>query len=205
MGKFDAFFQVRRNVIYARARFHRRNQLPGEQYIMALYNLAANCEYGRLENEMIRDRLVVGIRDSALSERLQMDAELTLDKAKKQIPQREAVHQQQCELKGAEQPSLEALHSSKRNTGQRLRSDVGRGRGRGRSKQPGKTCTRCGKDAHPRDKCPAKDAECYRCKRKGHCGAMSLSKTVAANSVEASDLIYLDTEVAFLDNVSPAK
>ena len=65
MGKFDAFFQVRRNVIFERARFNRRNQNPGEtaeQYIMALYTLAANCNYGDMEAEMIRDRLVVGIR-----------------------------------------------------------------------------------------------------------------------------------------------
>ena len=137
--EFDAFFKIRRNVIYERARFNRRNQLPGEtseEYIMALYNLAANCEYGNLEEEMIRDRLVVGIRDSALSERLQMDADLTLEKAKKQIRQREAVHQQQRELKGAEQPSLEALHSSQRSSSERPRRDAGRGRGRGKSRYP---------------------------------------------------------------------
>ena len=48
---------------------------------------------------MIRDRLVVGIRDSTLSERLQMDADLTLDSAKKIIRPREAVHEQQALLK----------------------------------------------------------------------------------------------------------
>ena len=92
--KFDAFFKVRRNIIFERARFNRRNQQPGEsaeQYIMVLYGLAASCEYGTLESEMIRDRLVVGIRDTALSEKLQLDAELTLEKAKKSIRQREAV------------------------------------------------------------------------------------------------------------------
>ena len=96
MVKFDAFFQVRRNVLFERARFNRRNQLPGEtaeEYIMALYSLAANCNYGALEAEMIRDRLVVGIRDNALSECLQLDAELLLEKAKKSIRQREAVHE----------------------------------------------------------------------------------------------------------------
>ncbi len=37
LGKFNAFFQVRRNVIFERARFNQRNQLSGEtmeQYIM---------------------------------------------------------------------------------------------------------------------------------------------------------------------------
>ena len=43
---------------------------------------------------MIRDRLVVGISDKALSERLCMDGELTLEKAKTMIRQREAVHEQ---------------------------------------------------------------------------------------------------------------
>ena len=117
LQKFDSFFQVRRNVIFERARFNRRNQLPAEtseQYIMALYSLAANCNYGALEGEMIRDRLVVGIRDASLSERLQLDADLTLEKAKKSIRQREAVHEQQGILSGAEAsgPSVDAIRPS---------------------------------------------------------------------------------------------
>ena len=88
---------MRKNVIFERARFNRRNQSegePAEQYITVLYNLAENCKYGGLKNEMIRDRLVVGIRDSALSERLQLDGNLTLDKAKTAIRQKETVHEQ---------------------------------------------------------------------------------------------------------------
>ena len=92
LKKLDEFFQVRKNVIYERARFNRRNQQSGEtseQYIMALYSLAENCEYGDLKEEMIRDRLVVGIRDTALSEKMQMDPKLTLEIAMKHVRQRE--------------------------------------------------------------------------------------------------------------------
>ena len=53
---------------------------------MAVYALVENCEYGTLKDKMIRDRLVVGICDSALLEKLRMDT------AKKMIHQREAVH-----------------------------------------------------------------------------------------------------------------
>ena len=70
VAKFDSFFGVRRNIIFERARFNRRHQQEGEtaeQYIMELYRLAENCDYGPLKDEMIRDRLVVGIRDGALS------------------------------------------------------------------------------------------------------------------------------------------
>ena len=52
-----------------------------DSFITALYELAEYCNYGALREEMIRDRLVVGIRDSKLSENLQLDSELTLEKA----------------------------------------------------------------------------------------------------------------------------
>ena len=34
------------------------------------------CNYGELTNEMIRDRIVVGIQDNSMAEHLQIDAEL---------------------------------------------------------------------------------------------------------------------------------
>ena len=49
-----------------------------EQYITVLYTLVETCEYGNLTEELLWDRLVVGICDSSLLERLQMDPELTL-------------------------------------------------------------------------------------------------------------------------------
>eukprot|EP00731_Ephydatia_muelleri_P002769 Em0001g2769a len=81
---FESYFRVKRNVIYERARFNSRNQLEGEpveQYVLSLHSLARNCEYGTLQEELIRDRIVIGIRDKALSRRLQLDADLTLEKA----------------------------------------------------------------------------------------------------------------------------
>ena len=65
---------------------------------MELYKLAEDCEYGTMKEEMIRDRLVVGIRDTVLSERLQLDPKLTLESAKKAVRQREAVKEQQQTL-----------------------------------------------------------------------------------------------------------
>ena len=206
MGKFDAFFQVRRNVIFERARFNRRNQLLGEtaeQYIMALYTLAANCNYGAMEAEMIRDRLVVGIRDTSLSERLQLDPELTLEKAKKAIRQREAVHEQQNILSGTDTPSLEAVypsgrrrrtHDHRRDQQHRGNRSFNAGAGKGRQKPTGKQCTRCGKEQHTRDKCPAKDATCHKCRKKGHYSTQCFAKNVSALSPETSGL-----DTAFLD------
>ena len=94
IGKFDEYFKVRKNVIYERARFNRRDQLEGEtaeEYITTLYALVKTCDYpADLVDEMLRDRLVVGIRDKPLSDKLQMKADLTLETVKKAIRQREA-------------------------------------------------------------------------------------------------------------------
>lgn len=67
-------------MIFERAKFNRRcqgNTESAEQFITSLYNLAEDCAYGDLKDEMIWDRIVVGIRDRALSEKIQMDPDLT--------------------------------------------------------------------------------------------------------------------------------
>ena len=50
-----------------------------------IYHLAKHREYGNLREQMIRDRIVIGIRDFTLSERLHLDPELTIDKAIKLV------------------------------------------------------------------------------------------------------------------------
>ena len=70
LDKFDEFLQVRKDIIYKHARFNGRQQQSeetAEQYIMALYNLTDNCDYGMMKEEMICDRLIAGTCDTALS------------------------------------------------------------------------------------------------------------------------------------------
>ena len=71
LRKFDEFFKVRRNVILERAKFNIRSQMAGEsaeEYITTLYNLIETCKYkADTVEEILKDRLVVGIRDAALS------------------------------------------------------------------------------------------------------------------------------------------
>ena len=53
---------------------------------------------------MIRDRLVVGIRDCKLAEQLQLDSELTLEKAVSKVRQSETVKQQRGPSRVGSQP-----------------------------------------------------------------------------------------------------
>ena len=72
-----------------------RNGEPVDNFITDLFILAEHCEFGDLHDELIRDRIVVGLSDRSLSERLQLEADLTLEKAMTQARQKELVHQQQ--------------------------------------------------------------------------------------------------------------
>ena len=72
-NKFKNYFVVRRNVIFERAKFNMRKQEEGESvdtFITSLYSLAEHCYYAQLKDELIRDRIVVGLRDAKISEKL---------------------------------------------------------------------------------------------------------------------------------------
>jgi hypothetical protein len=82
--KFEDHFVVRRNTIFERAKFNRRVQGANESvdsFITALYGLSEYCEFDALRDEMIRDRIVVGIKDENLSFKMQVNHALTLKKA----------------------------------------------------------------------------------------------------------------------------
>ena len=138
---------------------------------------------------MISDRLVVDIRDESLSKRLQMESDLTLEKAKKLIRQSEAVQQQQGILKSSNE-ILKSIAKSKANSSSKESPRTVTGRPIPRQK-----CRRCRKTSHSRQSCPAKDATCFRCNRKGHFGAQRLSKTVAESTIAESshEDLYSDT------------
>ena len=92
--QFDTYFKVKTNVIYERVCFNKCSQLPDEPvdcFITEIHTLVESCEFGEMKQELIRDQLIVGIQDLALSEWLQLEPNLILDKAKRLICQCEAV------------------------------------------------------------------------------------------------------------------
>ena len=79
-----------------------------DAFITDLHRLAKHCGYGALHNEMIRDRIVAGLRDATLSEKLQMDSKLTLEKAVRLSRELKTIKKQQPLLRGqSEQQSAD--------------------------------------------------------------------------------------------------
>lgn len=83
LQKFENYFIPRRNIIHERAQFHQAIQNASESiesYLRKLFEMADKCNFNNKE-ENIRDQLVIGLRDKAISRKLQLEADLTLDKA----------------------------------------------------------------------------------------------------------------------------
>ena len=65
--RFDDHFIPTHDTIFERARFNHRVQEEGESvdaFITDFYTLAEHCNYKDLRDDLIRDRIVVGITDS---------------------------------------------------------------------------------------------------------------------------------------------
>ena len=114
--KLDKHFGVRKNIIVERARFNQRKQQlgkPVDHFIQDLYPIASDCNYGTLKEDLIRDRIVVGVLDDALSEDLQSRPDLTLDVAVRLSQQAEARQESQSLFRDRFNVTVNAVNQSR--------------------------------------------------------------------------------------------
>ena len=198
-AKFEGHFIIKRNIIFERAKFNLRLQKEGESadnFITDLYTLAEHCQFGTLHDELIRDRIVVGLRDKALSEKLQLESSLTLEKAINQAKPKELIRQQQEIIRPQESP----VNVDRINVKGQNKQSLFKQKQYSKSDQStvDQNCGRCGGPPHKRMNCPARDSVCIMCKKKGHWKMVCRSKKV--NEVLTDD----DMEELFLGEVIDA-
>ena len=132
------------NIIVERHKFNTRNQREGETteaYITDLKKLGNQCEYGNLKNDLIRDRIVYGIKIENIRRRMLKQADLTLDRAI-----------QLCQIDEL--------------TDERLKEMTAKAE-RNESKQGRHECKKCGQN-HGYGKCPAFGSTCNKCSGRNH-------------------------------------
>lgn len=174
LGKFKEYCDPRKNVVYERYIFFSRDQHEGENidhFITDLKKLSLNCEFGDLQEDLIRDRIVCGTTSSTLKQRMLRDNDLTLQKA---IALAQAEEQTKNQLKAMESKGDSSKVDVLRTNKQKQRQDQ-------KQKSPGKTqrssgtgntqminnCQRCGK-SHKVRECPAYQKKCIKCGRMNH-------------------------------------
>ncbi|UYV71259.1 hypothetical protein LAZ67_8002419 [Cordylochernes scorpioides] len=200
---FDSHFCVRKNIIYERAKFNSRIQEdrePVDEFITSLYKLADSCEFEGLHEQLIRDRIVVGVRDKALSERMQLDSELTLEKAVKMVRQQEAVRQQQVDLQrpSTSQKVNQVKFNSKKQSPKQQQQPS---RKKEKSAITRSRCPKCGGFTHREGQaCRAEGQRCNLCSKTGHFANCCPDKQ--AKTAEVKAVSELDEEIGFLLEVS---
>ena len=79
----EAYFIGETNEIYEAYLFNQRVQEVGESFdsfLTALRTLAKTCNFGSMQDRMIRDRFVVGIKENSTRKKLLIETKLTLNK-----------------------------------------------------------------------------------------------------------------------------
>ena len=168
-------------VIYERFKFYKRVQENHENvstFVAALKSLAATCDFGSQLEEMLRDKLVMGLKEESTQRVLLTEKQLTFSRAVEIAVAREAADKDVREFGQKSNANNREVHSVKTTNKSysfpKKKSNLG-GREKEKVKKPEKPCQGCGK-GHWKSDCPFKDAECYLCKRTGHISKMCYSK-----------------------------
>jgi hypothetical protein len=163
----SSHYNPKPSVIVQRFQFNTRLQNEGElisSFVSELRKLAEHCEFGNYRNDMIRDRLVVGVKNIRIQRCLLADSGLTFETAYDTAIAMEAAEKnadllqklQSNSASGSLEPSTE-VNRVEPNTIQSRRLF---------------TCYRCGlQHSHPGE-CRHIQTICNRCKKRGHLAKM---------------------------------
>ncbi|XP_018359748.1 PREDICTED: uncharacterized protein K02A2.6-like [Trachymyrmex cornetzi] len=141
--KFDEYFLPKKNIIYERFLFYKRIQEPNEpvdNFVKKLKKIAQNCEFMD-EQDMIRDRIVLGIADVTVQEKLLGMTDLKLEKAV-----------EICRAKEKQKKPISPKDQGRKEETQDVTEFQ---------------CRRCNRRHRPRE-CPAFGKKCNRCGKLNH-------------------------------------
>lgn len=160
--------------------------------------MAEDCEYGALREELLRDRIVVGIKDSTLSRKMQMERRLDLAKAINMVRQAEDIKRQQTVLTHANKAAVDAVHSNKgkKQAWKNKKQQAKQHKDKQETQGAEESCQRFGKTpVHTKFHFPAKNADCHNCGKRGHYGKVckSTRRVSAVLEDDTEEDIFLGT------------
>ena len=169
LEKFDAHFTPQKSVTFERHVFNMRVQGPGEnidQFVTDLKIKAKSCEYGDLCDSLIKDRIVVGIRDDQVRAKLLRTKDLDLTKAVSICRAAEASRTQMDQLQTAQaECTINEVKKERPDRSKTVRMD-----------NKVQDCKYCGRE-HQKGKCPAYGEKCRKCGKMNHFSTKCMSKT----------------------------
>ena len=213
LDKFEEYCMPKRNLTYERHRFFMRNQLVHEsidQYATELRSRAQSCEFSSLKESLIQDRIICGILDDGLRERLLRQDNLTLDKTLQVCRAAEQTRAQAQALSSTgENASIPVDFLSKtKKKFSGSRSKQSKPQGGSTSKPQGRTdsdaCGRCGYQ-HSKDKCPAQGQTCKKCGKQNHFAKCCRTRIAKVNELQHLEVDSEDFAICSVDTEESKK
>ncbi|XP_030758046.1 uncharacterized protein LOC115883775 [Sitophilus oryzae] len=164
--KFEEYCSPRKNIIFERYRFNSIIQNDGQSFdsfLTELRKAVKTTEYGEPE-QMIRDRIVIGVSNKLTQERLLRESDLTLETAIKICRAVEISKSQSKALQN--EASVSAVTTKDKVKRSQSEKQI--------------MCSYCGYN-HDRGKCPAFGKKCTKCKGKNHFAAVCKKKEKDTN------------------------
>lgn len=188
--------QPKASIIVSRFKFHTSTREPEQlisDYLAQLRKLAEPCEFGNSLEEMLRDRLVIGINNDRIQRRLLSESELNLQRA---------VETAQASFTAAldfqtitnnkpgqlDRPNLQKMEGKDTNV---TVSDKTKKYYKSARKSE---CYRCLGTNHSGAECRFREATCHSCKKKGHIKRACRSKPDPDRSGQKANVVRENSE-----------
>ncbi|KAK0139061.1 hypothetical protein N1851_024415 [Merluccius polli] len=193
---FKDYCSPQKNIVFERHQFWSHTMSTGisvDRFITELRQKSKNCEFGRNEEDMIRDKLVFSINDTRLKERLLRDNELTLRKAIDTCRSAELAKTQIQAMQTSPVVHDTSVDALRKATGQTRTASWNKSKTS--SKKQGTTvCHKCGNKHEPRQ-CPAYGAVCHKCGKNNHFSKVCKADTENSSSYKTKTVHNIESEV----------
>ncbi len=199
---YDDHFKGYKNLTYASFVFWnlKQDSMTFDEFVAAVKVQAVECEFELSESRNIKDKIIHGMSDKSLQERLLNKTNLDLEEL----------------IKFGQQSEASKYHIKSMNDSQTLGLDYVKNKTFSKQTQENKNkssnqstvesnfrCSRCG-NKHKKKECPAHGSTCHKCKGKNHWANVCKSRKSRIDEVEnkstsekclglhADQVIYLD-------------
>lgn len=210
------------NVIAERHKFRQRAQRPDEsinEYVAALRELASQCEFRTMEDQMLRDQFIERVANTRIRDRLLIETDLTFEKSIAFAVQIESGLKNASVLldhsathANASTPAsltVGAIHRQPQNDREKNKGTFGANAAAATTAiQPradGRSCYRCGSASHLANdrSCPAVHSTCNACGKVGHFSRVCRSEQQHVRQVVMNDItvLYVTDTAAARDKI----